>query len=241
MGGCGCGCQIDLQLPNCPLSPHCVCVLCLYTLLCARAEAAGGEYLHKYWTKTGRNSRTATGLILDKYFTRPTNTAGGGGRGVRGVENEQHLGKHTEVRRGGVVRQLLPVYFHVQQRLTSDYLAEPRSPNMKCQQMRDEDEEEDIYRFVQDVRSNGFYLPKGKPLGGKVLVAWLARSPLCLRQMGVRRLMSRWSPRCPIVPSGTGQATQGTFITVSSLFLQHMYINIAIHPQKIQISSIMSL
>ena len=71
-------------------------VLCLNSL--ARAEAAGGEYLHKYWTKTGRNSRTATGLILDKYFTRPTNTAGGGGRGVRGVENEQHLGKHTEVR-----------------------------------------------------------------------------------------------------------------------------------------------
>ena len=64
-------------------------------------EAAGGEYLHKYWTKTGRNSRTATGLILDKYFTRPTNTAGGGGRGVRGVENEQHLGKHTEVRGAG--------------------------------------------------------------------------------------------------------------------------------------------
>ena len=86
--------------------------LCLNIL--ARAGAAGGEYLHKYWTKTGRNSRTATGLILDKYFTRPTNTAGGGGRGVRGVENEQHLGKHTEVRRrGGVVRQLLPVYFHV--------------------------------------------------------------------------------------------------------------------------------
>ena len=69
---------------------------CLNSL--ARAKAAGGEYLHKYWTKTGRNSRTATGLILDKYFTRPTNTAGGGGRGVRGVENEQHLGKHTEVR-----------------------------------------------------------------------------------------------------------------------------------------------
>ena len=84
-----------------------------FSVLCLnRAEAAGGEYLHKYWTKTGRNSRTATGLILDKYFTRPTNTAGGGGRGVRGVENEQHLGKHTEVR-GGRVRQLLPVYFHV--------------------------------------------------------------------------------------------------------------------------------
>ena len=156
MGGCGSGCQIDLQLPNCPLSPHCVCVLCLYTssVPClnslARAKAAGGEYLHKYWTKTGRNSRTATGLILDKYFTRPTNTAGGGGRGVRGVENEQHLGKHTELRRGGVVRQLLPVYFHVQQRLTSDNLAEPRSPNMKCQQMRDEDEDQGIYRFVQE-------------------------------------------------------------------------------------------
>ena len=56
--------------------------------------------LHKYWTKTGRNSRTATGLILDKYFTRPTNTTGGGGQGVRGVENEQHLGKHTELRGG---------------------------------------------------------------------------------------------------------------------------------------------
>ena len=85
-------------------------MLCLYTLLCARAEAAGGEYLHKYWTKTGRNSRTATGLILDKYFTRPTNTAGGGGRGVRGVENEQHLGKHTELR-GGSCQTVAPCIF----------------------------------------------------------------------------------------------------------------------------------
>ena len=81
-------------------------VLCLN-----RVEAAGGEYLHKYWTKTGRNSRTATGLILDKYFTRPTNTAGGGGRGVRGVENEQHLGKHTEVRGGGELQTVASCIF----------------------------------------------------------------------------------------------------------------------------------
>ena len=57
-------------------------------------EAAGGEYLHKYWTKTGRNSRTATGLILDKYFTRPTNTPGGGGSGCEW--NEEDLRKHTQ-------------------------------------------------------------------------------------------------------------------------------------------------
>ena len=100
-------------------------VLCLNSL--ARAEAAGGEYLHKYWTKTGRNSRTATGLILDKYFTRPTNTAGGGGRGVRGVENEQHLGKHTQVRGGGLSDSCFLYIFMC----TSSVLGQI-SPNMKC-------------------------------------------------------------------------------------------------------------
>ena len=71
---------------------HCVFLLyilffnsfALLTWQSVQREAAGGEYLHKYWTKTGRNSRTATGLILDKYFTRPTNTPGGGG-GVWGA------------------------------------------------------------------------------------------------------------------------------------------------------------
>ena len=57
----------------------------LWTWQSVERRAAGGEYLHKYWTKTGRNSRTATGLILDKYFTRPTNTPGGGGGGVWGA------------------------------------------------------------------------------------------------------------------------------------------------------------
>ena len=102
-------------------------VLCLN-----RAEAAGGEYLHKYWTKTGRNSRTATGLILDKYFTRPTNTAGGGGRGVRGVENEQHLGKHTEVGRRRLSDNSSLYIFMCSSVFTSDNLVGPRSPNMKC-------------------------------------------------------------------------------------------------------------
>ena len=83
-------------------------MLCLYTLLCARAEAAGGEYLHKYWTKTGRNSRTATGLILDKYFTRPTNTPGVEGRGVRGVENEEELGVGGD---GGIKQKLIMYIF----------------------------------------------------------------------------------------------------------------------------------
>ena len=72
---------------------HCVFLLyilffnsfALLTWQSVQREAAGGEYLHKYWTKTGRNSRTATGLILDKYFTRPTNTPGGGGGGVWGA------------------------------------------------------------------------------------------------------------------------------------------------------------
>ena len=93
---------------NCPLSPHhCVCVLyilfpnsfILLTCQAVQSEAAGGEYLHKYWTKTGRNSRTATGLILDKYFTRPTNTPGGGGGGVWGVWRMRRILENTQ--RGG--------------------------------------------------------------------------------------------------------------------------------------------
>ena len=96
---------------NCPLSPlHCVCVLyilcpnsfSLLTCKSVQSEAAGGEYLHKYWTKTGRNSRTATGLILDKYFTRPTNTPGGGGGGVWGVWRMRRILENTQRGEGGV-------------------------------------------------------------------------------------------------------------------------------------------
>ena len=68
--------------PLCLCAPHILFLSA--TCQSVLSEAAGGEYLHKYWTKTGRNSRTATGLILDKYFTRPTNTPGGGG-GVWGA------------------------------------------------------------------------------------------------------------------------------------------------------------
>ena len=72
--------------PLCLCAPHILFFNSFSLLTCQSvpSEAAGGEYLHKYWTKTGRNSRTATGLILDKYFTRPTNTPGGGG-GVWGA------------------------------------------------------------------------------------------------------------------------------------------------------------